>query len=114
MDEQKNLIKDHLLKQGVFNPDQHIHSLYYENADWDVYQEADDILLYLSYELTDQGIGYAFFIRIQCGRFKYNIDPFFYAKSFSGCVKDIWENCPQVLQDKFLSDSMHILGIFGR
>ena len=67
----------------------------------------------MSYELIEGGIGYAFCVRITCKKFTYNVDPFFYAKSFSNITHGKWEDCPQNTQDKLLSDTIRDLKIYG-
>jgi hypothetical protein len=112
MEEIKNLVKEHLLKEKVISQDDYINSSYYQDIEWRAYKETDDTLLYVSYELTDGGIGYAFCVKVQCKRMKYNIDCFFYTKSFSNSVYGEWDDCPQQTQDKLLSDTINYFNIY--
>ena len=113
MEEVKNLVKDYLLEQKIILSDDYNQSFYYEDVEWHIYKEKDDILLYVSYDLTDQGLGYAFCVKVECKKFKYNISCSFYTKSFSNATSGEWEECPQKLKDKLLSDTIGHLKIYG-
>ena len=112
MEKSKNLVKDHLLEQKVIDPDKLLYSHFYEDIEWHAYQLEDDTMLYVSYELTEDGIGYAFCVKIKCSRLKFNIDPFFYSKSFSNHTTGEWESISNTLKDKLLSDAIRDLQIY--
>ena len=113
MSEENNLVEKYLLENEIIDMDKHIHSFYYEDIEWLVFKDESDSLLYLSYELTNQGIGYAFLVKVQCKQFTYDIKPHFYSKSFTNSSNGEWEDCPEGLKEKLLFDTMEYLRING-
>jgi len=112
MSETKNLVKEYLLENKIIDMGKYFHSFYYEDVEWLVFKDELDSILYLSYELTEEGLGYAFFIKVQCKQFKYDIKSYFHSKSFTNSTTGEWEDCPENLKNKLLSDTMEYFKIF--
>ena len=114
MEESRNFIKDLLLEKGVIDPDKLMYNYIYEDIEWFAYKLSDDTMRYINYDLTPDGLGYAFCVTITCGRLKYNITPVFYSKSFTNDTTGEWEEIPDQLKDKLLSDATRDLQIWSK
>ena len=106
---EKNLVKDYLLEQKIINSDNFLYGFYYDEMNWDVYKEKDDTILYVSYELTEYGIGYAFCVRIICKKLTYDMGFTFYSKSFTNSTTKEWDGASDSLKDKLLCNTMEVL-----
>ena len=113
MKDTKNLVEEYLLEQKIIDPKKHLYSFYREDVEWHVYKDNVDTISYLSYDLIDNSIGYAFIITVQCQKLKYNINSTFYTKSFSNTTSGEWEDCPEELKEIFLCNTIDCLKIYG-
>ncbi len=113
MEEKKNLVRDFLLEQKIIDPDKLMYNYLYKDVEWFVYKLSDDIIRYVSYELTPYGLGYAFCVTVQCSRFTFDIKPVFYSKSFTNDTTGEWTNISDNFKDKLVSDTMRDLNIWG-
>ena len=114
MEENKNLVKEFLLEQKIIDPDKFMYNYFYEGEEWFAYKLSDNTVLYLIYELTPQGLGYAFCATVKCTHLSYEFEPKFYTKSFSSNSTGEWKNIPDKLKDKLLSDAMRDLQIWKK
>ncbi len=112
MEDNQNLVKDLLLEKKVIDPDKFIYNYFYEDVEWFAYKLSDNTMRYVSYELTPHGLGYAFSVTITCTRFKYDIRPEFYSKSFTNDSTGEWKDILENFKDKLLSDAMRDLQIW--
>lgn len=114
MENIKNLVKDFLLEEKIIDPDKFIYSYFYEDIEWQAYKLSDNTVMYLNYELTPHGIGYAFCVTIKCDKFSYDIKSIFYTKSFSNFSTGEWTNISDDLKNKLLSDAIRDLQIWKK
>ena len=114
MAEVKNLVKEFLLEKKVIDPNNFLYDYFYEGTEIFAYKNANDTMLYVSYELTPDGIGYAFCVTVKTNRFEYDISPVFYSKSFSNDTTGEWKNITDNFKDKLLCDAMRDLNIYGK
>ena len=110
--EEKNLVKDFLIEEKIIDSDKFMYSYFYEGIEWFAYNISDDTAMYLYYELTSHGLGYAFVVSITCTRFNYKIEPKYYAKSYGNIIIEEWKNISDKLKDKLLSDAMRDLDVW--
>lgn len=112
--EEKNLVKTSLIEEKIIDPEKFMYSYFYEGIEWFTYKLSDNTIMYLYYELTPHGLGYAFVVTIECTRFSYKIKSKYYAKSYRNTVVEEWEDIPDKLKDKLLSDAMRDLDVWGK
>jgi len=112
--EDKNLVRDFLTEEKVIESEKFMYSYFYEDIEWFAYKLSDDAIMYLYYELTPHGLGYAFVVTIKCARFSYEIKPKYYAKSYGNIVIEEWNNISEELKDKLLSDAIRDLNVWKK
>jgi hypothetical protein len=112
MEEKKNLVRDFLLDQKIIDPDKFVYNYFYEDVEWFVFKISDNIMQYVSYELTPHGLGYAFCATVTCTRFTFNVEPLFYSKSFTNHSTGEWKNISDNFKDKLVSDTMRYLEVW--
>lgn len=110
----KNLVKNYIEEIDFISPEKFLDRSYLGEKEWDIYQEDDNTLLYIFYDLIDNGIGYAYCVKIKCGKMKYDIDTFQHSKNFSNVFSGGWEECEQETKDRLLCDAIQRLKIYER
>ncbi len=113
MSSDKNLVKEYLEELGIINSDQLFYNAIYEDVEWDAYKLSDDEMLYVTYELTPDGIGSAFCAKIKCTKLTYNIESKHYTKSFTNRTINEWDGISDTLRDKMLSDAIRDLETYN-
>ena len=114
MEKEKSLVKDFLLEQKIIDPDKFEYSYFYENVEQSAYKLSDDTMMYVSYELTPHGLGYAFCVTITCEQLTYNVEPVYYSKSFTNDTTGEWVEISDEFKDKLLSETMGYLNKWGK
>ena len=112
MELKKNLVRDNLLERNIIDPEKLFYTFWFEGVEWFAYKLFNDVMLYVSYELTSDGIGYAFTVTIKADRLRYKIEPTYYSKSFTNSTSDEWKDLSDELKDVLLSHAITDLDIY--
>ena len=112
MEKTKNIVKDFLLENKIIDSKNLIYNYFYNDTEWFAYKLSDNTMKYVNYELTPNGLGYAFCVTIKCTNLTYDIKSVFYSKSFSNDSTGEWEDISDELKDKLLSDAMRDLQLW--
>ena len=110
----KNLVKEFLLEKNIIDDEQLMYNYYYKDVEWFAYKISDDTMLYVSYELTPQGLGYSFCVTVKCSKYSFDIKPVFYTNSFGSSSSGEWEDISESLRNKFLSDATRDLKLWTK
>ena len=109
----ENLVKKYLTDNHLIPVDKYVQNLPVGGDEWEIYKINDKTVLYLFFELTDDGWGYVFCVKTTCEKLRRNTDYFYYAKSPSSFVKSDWENCPDEVKDKLMFDAINRLKVYN-
>ena len=109
----ENIVKKHLEELEIISSDRYLTSFFVQGQECEVYQIEDKTLLYIYFELLDNGMGYAFCIKITCGKMKCEVDHLYYIKNFDNFSVEKWEACGQYIKDQLTFDAIYRMKAYG-
>lgn len=109
----ENLVKKYLLENDLLSSDKFVRKFFILGDEWEIYKLNDNTLLYTFFELTDDGWGYVFCVKIKCEKLKYNADYFYYVKSSDSFIKKDWEDYGDYIRDQLMFDAINRLKAYS-
>lgn len=109
-----NLVKKEMIDKKELEEDKYIQTIFIRGDEWEIYLLSENTIMYVFFELTEDGLGYAFCVKIVCNKKTFEITPFYYAKSFGNFQKSEWTDCDDYIKNTFLFDAIHRLNVYGQ